>query len=452
MPGIPSERDSLDTLPFREWDNMPRRQDATRLREVNSHAHITGSVPDIVVHSAGSQELFENHSMTSVPLISEQTPDDSWRVLEAGCDSQSALVSEGSSRALHSQFSNGGLIPYKERDSAPTVTYSLSVVLLPDTESRECGPHSIDFSKDNIYEMIRNAAYHLVTTAFAHLPQSKQLKFLRGECTIAADNVFPFNYPLDYADNWEDVHGAVTKLWDSGRRNSFNLEVSCHYACLENTAKEEQSLAEVVRCEIDYMMRDSLIGHYISCTDLMRVICPDTVHCLVVMNSELRTLNSEQTQVLVDKILTTAPKLLAMCIEARLQLKCFTQLLDSGLSDEQLPLNERQLCHPRCGVSFRLLLRSQGRFMAPKFKLGENKILHPCVALPIRYWPRDPGIQASYQDDSESTDDIIDLPTTGENVIRHKAACGQGAFSYVYRVRLHRDHHELDAVGSQLFL
>ena len=158
---------------------------------------------------------------------------------------------------------------------------------------------------------------------------------------------------------------------------------------------EEQWVAKVVRCQLYHMKRQSLTSQKsISCTDPMRVICPDTVHRLLSLNSELlHALSLKQMQDLIEKIRTKAPRLLAMCIVARLGITCFKELLDKVWSDATLPLTVDHLCHAPCEETFDLLLHIQGSYIAPIFKLGEDMDLEHGMVLPIQYWPRNPGTQ-----------------------------------------------------------
>ncbi|MCJ1250173.1 hypothetical protein MMC30_007399 [Trapelia coarctata] len=424
---------------------MDQSQDTIKFAEFNTDdADTTGRIPQIVFDLVQSQESSEADGSTSVLPTSEEALDNSLRIYEASSDLKETLVSEAILPAPDSESRNGGLIYFKERDWACIPPCSLSVVLWTETECEESDSQSIEFSKGGSYKSIREAADNLVTTAFAHLPQPKYSTFLNGKCTMAGENTFPYDYPLDSENDWRNLLRALAKYGDSHLSGSSHLKVSFYYTCLEKTATEGQSFAKAVRWVIHDMMRESLKGEYISCTDVMRVICPDTVRRLVPLTPELRTWDSEQIQVLIEKILCEAPKLLAMCIKAELRITCFKELLDRGLSDASLPLNKNQACHRHCGPSFGHLLSSQGSFMAPKFKLGQNKPLPTCVKLPIQYWPRDHGIRASYQDGSNGSDDSFDSRSVEENIERSKAVCGHGAYSYVYRVRIHPDHHELD--------
>lgn len=209
--------------------------------------------------------------------------------------------------------------------------------------------------------------------------------------------------------------------------------------------------AKTLNSEIHSLMKKADGKYYIPRTDLKRVTSSKLIHQIIMEDPSTKNMTLEQKQVFIQEVQKKAPILFALCIYARMDMRCLKRLLDCSLSDESLPLGDRHCCHPPyCGPAFRDLHAKQGSFMTPVFNTpGEHKILPSCSVLPIRFVPKDDTVG-----NPETAAAGLSLSTEAEEqvVLREKslAHCGSGAYSRVYRVRIHPDHQKLSKVSKCL--
>jgi len=127
---------------------------------------------------------------------------------------------------------------------------------------------------------------------------------------------------------------------------------------------------------------------------------------------------------------------------------CLHLLLENGLNDSALPLEESHRCHRECRGDFKRLLENQGSFLAARFKtIGEHQQPHTRVVIPLQYCSRD------YEEKSVQIEGLsrpgVEIPSnsTEEATTKKAAFCGGGAFTNVYCVKIDPDHHELSKVN-----
>lgn len=229
-----------------------------------------------------------------------------------------------------------------------------------------------------------------------------------------------------------------------------NETVSPH----SEVSTDNESSAKIMNSAIHRLMKEVDGRYYIPRTDLMKLTSEDMIRQIIREDQPLRNMTLEEEEAFAHKVQQKARTLLALCVYARVAMRCLKKLLDRSLSDESLPLCDRHCCHKNCGGAFRDLLAKQGSFMAPIFNsFGQHIQLPSCVVLPIHFVSK---VEEKYGTPStpESVDHGVSLPpeTEEQALLRQKslACCGSGAYSTVYRVRIHRDHHIFSEVKRYL--
>ena len=200
---------------------------------------------------------------------------------------------------------------------------------------------------------------------------------------------------------------------------------------------DDESSAKTLCQKIHELMKMAQGKFYIPRTDLIRVTSDETIRQFINEDTKIQEMPLQRKEAFIRQVQEKARTLFAILVYARVEMSCLKKLLDSSLGDESLPLDNENQCHKKCGAQFQDLLGKQGRFMAPVFETpGEHKILRSYPVLPIHFVSKD-GPVASTRNFSEEHQ-------------RDLAYCGSGAYSRVYRVRIHPDHHKLSEVARRL--
>ena len=250
-------------------------------------------------------------------------------------------------------------------------------------------------------------------------------------------------------DDWENVYVALIKNWNPRNHQGLQLDISRDYFALQTQVLGNNSLSKIKRNEIDGLRKRALNDKLdIPRSELMSIASLDTIRHIIDQDTSL-TIEKEGKERFAKDILRSSRKLFAMCVHSRLSMNCLKELHDKGIDDESLPLEENHCCHHDCKADFRILYENQGGFMAPEFfNPGEHQTLHRSAVLPIRYIAKEDTANIT----NENTDSgmrVVNAPIEIEKEVdKHGACCGHGAYSTVYRVRIHPDHHRLSMVDE----
>ena len=213
---------------------------------------------------------------------------------------------------------------------------------------------------------------------------------------------------------------------------------------------DDESPARTLNSEIHRLMEKTDGRYYISKIDLMGVTSQEMIRQIIMEDPSIKHMDLEKKEAFAEKVQQTARTLLALCVYARVVMRCLKKLLDRSLSDESLPLDDRHCCHENCGATFRDLLAKQGSFMAPVFNTGEHKELPSCVVLPIHFVPKVGAQHSAPENSGHVGKGGSSVSETQEQVLlrqKNLACCGAGAYSRVYRVSIHPDHHQFSEVS-----
>jgi len=116
-----------------------------------------------------------------------------------------------------------------------------------------------------------------------------------------------------------------------------------------------------------------------------------------------------------EDIFKNARRLFLACIYSSLPMKCLKMFLEISITDENLPLSEKECPKDYKQPYKSAFLSSQHLFLAPSFELGRSPKFTYDKIIPISY--------------AESKQ------------------CGKGGFGTVYPVTIHPDHHTLHPVS-----
>lgn len=391
-----------------------------------------------------------NRDVALVPRINIQ--------YETGGESQSEVASIASlmiseesvpnnERQLH--LENSGSVKNDE-DSAsqPTISYLLQLTFGNVALPADGIVRTISANDDQSFRQIEQVAENLVQSTCAKGLGSRELIFRHGRSTMV--NGKSFVHSLTSSEDWKKIRNILSNCWTLGANQRLLLHITRDYYALTTTATGNESFARTKNSEIHNLMKNANGRDYIPRTDLEKVTSSETIRRIIMEDLSIKSMGLEEKEVFIQTVEGKARTLLALCVYARVEMQCLKKLLDRPLSDESLPLSNRNCCHPDCGAAFRELLTKQGSFMAPMFNgLGEHKELSSSVVLPIHFVPMDgENTPAGNREKGQSS------PTEDEEheVLRQKslARCGSGSYGRVYRVRIDPDHHRLSQVIGYL--
>ena len=232
--------------------------------------------------------------------------------------------------------------------------------------------------------------------------------------------------PLRSPEDWKKVNERIVEYWNSHTQEEMHLCISRHY--LASQEQPVAGLAKIKRLEIHDLMKKTWDKkRYIPDNVLQTVISDQAIHYII---QEQPPKSLPDQHAFTRQVQAEGRLLFAMCVHARLKMEDLKTLLDSGLTDSNLPLDETSQCHKACRQKFEALLEAQGGFRAARFDEGEHQKFQPHTVVPVHFCPRPHG--------KNDTD------------LKRAALCGRGASSEVYCVRLNPNHHSLSEVSCEL--
>ena len=308
------------------------------------------------------------------------------------------------------------------------------------------------------YEDIAIIAEECVKAQFGHTALAgRSVHFRSGECTIICKNndksiCDRHTKCLSNLANWEDICTVIASLSKSSRSQDIHLDIFReYYGLLVQEVDEEgfeEGFAKAKVSEIYDLMKTTFDGkRYLSRLDVLRVASKDMVRETI---NEDPTIQPEEKEPFIQLVCERAPKLLTMCVLARMQMSCLKLLLEKGQDDNTNPLKEERRCHESCSLDFSNLLWGYRALNAATFfRPGIHEKFSRGTVLPIQYYPEvgDPTISRA-QGTSGAADTDFEYDEENEGSNKNKAFRGFGDFTRVHRVRLDPAHHNLTKVSG----
>ncbi len=402
------------------------------------------SRPTIKVYGAeGNEESHGSSGKTPKPTTTHTA---SAKVLESASSRQESPKSIGAPHHPQSPV-EGSFIPSK-------IAYYLRL----EFDLEGCSNFGLEKEKfvllhtPESYQKIEKAGKKyakILSAGAAESIGSKELKFFFGNCTIVSDNDTKIRLPLRCPEDWTEVNKAIVGYWNAHTQERLHLCISRHYLASQQQPTEGKCFAEVKILEIDDQMKETWEGKgYIPHNVLETVISDETIYWII-KEDPPQSVPPEQQEAFIHKVQAEGRILLAMCVHARLGMECLKKLLDSGLKDSTLPLDEKFKCHHDCRGKLKNLIRDQGGYQAERFIEGQHKTLHPHAVVPLHFYPRAHGNDDLDHEITEGYGDTPQSSPTKENTIRRYAKCGSGAYSNVYCVKFNPNHHGLSVVSYE---
>lgn len=348
--------------------------------------------------------------------------------------------------------------PYSAADDhtiLDIVTYSLHITFEGEKVPSKYKNVTIHLSNLSNYEDIAAEAEGCVKEQLENKTLAdKSVNFRHGECAIKCKkNDKPVGdehtHGLSNHADWTHLCTVLTELWTSTGSPDIHLEIHREYFGLLIPRVSEGGFAKAKRNEIYYLMKTAFDGRkYLPQSDLSKVVSKDMVREIIAEDPSVPSMERES---FIEMVWHRAPKLLTMCVLAPVQMSCLKLLLEKGRDDDTNPLKEEHRCHRECAQDFKALLDwYRGLNAATFLRPGDHHRFAKEIVLPIHYHPkpddqttsRAPGTGDTSEKEIESDEE------ESENSDKHKALCGSGAFSKVYRVRLDPAHHSLTKVSE----
>ena len=419
----------------------------------NAHEELQGDsstvdpgtpVPNIVVHKTNGQE--SDISQSEAVVVSPS--------LHSSKDLVSRPKRTPHPTGLQSQPINGPdhhTLPAEGPIIPTTVSYQLHSTfegkpLVPSTKGK------VPVNEVSSYRQIEKLAEQRVHESYEESLASKELIFRHGSCKIVSEGDDKAIYALTLPEDWRDVCIALIQYWTSHSHQTLHLDIFRDYFALQSHGHGKVPISNTKRAEIDDLMKRSMSrSFYIPRVDLMKVTSTESIQQIIVQDDSLN-IGTNEKEFFIKDVQQRARKLLALCVLARLKMECLKKLMDADLCDGSLPLKEKHRCHAKCSADFRILLDKQGGFMAPEFNtIGEHKSLHSCVVIPVHYHSTEQTTGSNTEDATGNSNNSAPSLENEDDAEKKKACCGSGAYSKVYRVRIHPDHHRLSQVIPMQF-
>ena len=309
---------------------------------------------------------------------------------------------------------------------------------------------AIDYTEPNSYQKVEKISQDVAREAPSNSPMAGQINFKYGNCTVVGDNVENIGLPLTTKEDWDSVRAILVNYWRLDPLRSLHVEIYRDYFSYRSRAASEISFADTKRREIHNLIKyASDDKKYIPRTALMRFNSKQNIREIIIEDDRL-DIRPEEKEHFIQMVQSSAPCLLALCVYARLKMRCLSKLLER-FDDSSLPLQRQDCCHDgQCGPEFANLVDMQGCFMPARFdNIGGHQDFHHSVVIPVHFIPVEDG-----QDDVMKEGRRKDREKVRGNLSRviddakERACCGSGAYSNVYRVRIDPDHHRLSKVSS----
>lgn len=297
-------------------------------------------------------------------------------------------------------------------------------------------------SEDIVGEAARLMRKHLEDTCAQEL-LDKDLLFRGGSAAFDCSKgkeTREFMSPSD----WAIIRADIADL--GYPHVHVHVDVHCDFMTLRNCPEGKRSFAGTKMFEIYKLTRMASNGQqYYHRRDLELIASRESIR-KVVEEDKSQFVSGADTDQLVSSVFKDARILFAMCVYVRLSMVCLKALIDRGIDDGKLPMDEDHICHPDCGREFiDDLLKRQGSFRAAEFnQLGEHQHFDPQVVIPLHYHPNSPEEGSLLQQDQPSVE-------RQSGTDRDRSRCGYGSFSEVFRVKIDEDQHKLSEVLGSLF-
>ena len=226
----------------------------------------------------------------------------------------------------------------------------------------------IHFTSPDSYQTIENIAQAQINNACTGALIGKPLTFKYGNCTIFGKDIEKLGVPLTTREDWDDICAILENYWSVDSAGNFRLDIYRDYLSYRNKTISEASFADSKRSELWALMKRASDGRrYVPRTSLMRFVSPSNIREIIIQDSRL-DLEPEVKESFIKIVQSKAPYLLAMCVFAGLRMTSLKKLLDNGLSDASLPLEDHHYCHRKRAADFGTLLERQGGFLAARFE------------------------------------------------------------------------------------
>ena len=329
------------------------------------------------------------------------------------------------------------------------ITYTLHLTFENALVHDETRVRQIQLTDFNSYQKIEEIAENHVKYEHAWFLASKDLVLRHGKCTIIGDGDCKDTQSLTSLDDWKDIRTVLINLWTSDYHRTLHLEIYREYYGLQTKVTGTVNFAATKRKEIHSLMQRATWDNktYIPRTDLLRVTSKDHVRQIIV-EDPLTFTDIDEREAFVQFVQRKASLLLAMCIYANLSMGCLRMLLDNGLEDSKLPLQDCDCCHSDCEIEFHGLVERQGAFVAAGFwNIGEHLTFDAHTIIPMSFHPKLPDAEDLMLEEQENDSDKEESRHSEDNSAKKKAYCGSGAYSNVYRVKIDPNHHRLSKVS-----
>ena len=309
---------------------------------------------------------------------------------------------------------------------------------------------SVPLHEPESYQRIEGEAETHAKILSAKSIGSKELKFSYGNCTIVSHTGTKTRHPLRSAEDWSKVYKAVVGYWNSQTREVFRLFISRHYLVSQEKPIVGKSFAKEKKLEIYDRLQTAWEKETYIARNVLEMVISDEAIKGIIKEGPPNGLTQEQQDAFILDVQAKGRILSAMCINASLTMDCLKKLLDSGLKDSTLPLEEKNQCHRDCRAEFAKLVKCQGGFQAERFVVGEHKTLHSHAVVPLHFCSRADAKGDIDREVTEICGDKAQSSPKKERASKEDAWCGAGAYSNVYCVKLNPDHHSLSEVSHDL--
>lgn len=295
---------------------------------------------------------------------------------------------------------------------------------------------------ENTYKYIEDTAKPV--GGEGHIPSDKELNLNNGHCKIICVNPghnlrcrgkekdksgLAEEHPLENTRDWTDIE-VLLPNYESRHLNHGNiiaiinrkLKIIPRYPSKAEMAQQQRPNWDWLEYEITNSMKkvDGKNQEYMPNDRMENFMTEDIIRGLIEEEVGSLTMQQNEVDLLTDRIIDEARKLLLIFVHGRVELRFMKILLDNGFNDKALPFLEE---HPswlpqghdhsqyRDINAYKMVRRSQWPFLAVVF----DKVY--------------------YHHRKLDSDAIIPF--------RRKEVRGTGAFSVVYRIELEASHQRL---------
>ncbi|OLE52325.1 MAG: hypothetical protein AUG51_18625 [Acidobacteria bacterium 13_1_20CM_3_53_8] len=317
--------------------------------------------------------------------------------------------------ALHITFEED----LEDKDKTPHC-YEVPMITVPDVE----------WNYRTVFTNLdQKAQEHLQSHLKEEIPELESRSIYRrhGSCRIVCGGEAEEAEELNDTDQWPLVPSGLIARFVNVEKNQykpFHLEWQLVYSDLQLHPDQTTDFTLTVQKEISRKMKPNYNKEkYISRNDVFKIASAEWIPKIIDDDRSLQNLSSESDfaklkKDLVNAIIGSAPRLLAICVHVGIKLAFLKDLLDHRINDTDLPLNTEKCRekYPDCAMfELNKLIDGQGSFLAHKFEKGHQEV-GTNIVLPIYY---------------NKVDDLL----------------GRGAHGDVYKIQIDPDYHLLSKVG-----